>query len=132
MTQLEWHSSSDTPQSQLSASSYVTCTAVTTVHTLFFLLLNLQAFQGMYPYPVQHPYDRYSMVDLERVDAGEWPDFGGVRGSVCILEPGDLLFVPQFWCAADLLAAWRPPGHPLPQGRGMRAVCMCWLVAHGC
>ncbi len=51
----------------------------------------------MYPYPVHHPYDRYSMVDLDRVDADEWPRFGGVRGSVCILEPGDLLFVPQFW-----------------------------------
>jgi hypothetical protein len=54
----------------------------------------------MYPYPVHHPYDQYSMVDLDAVDAEEWPGFGGVRGSVCIMEPGDLLFVPQFWCAA--------------------------------
>jgi hypothetical protein len=62
-----------------------------------------QAFRGVYPYPVHHPYDRYSMVDLDAVNAEEWPDFGGVRGCVCILEPGDLLFVPQFWCTA----AWR-------------------------
>lgn len=53
----------------------------------------------MYPYPVHHPYDRYSMVDLDCVDAEEWPAFGSVRGSVCIMEPGDLLFVPQFWWA---------------------------------
>ena len=62
-----------------------------------------QAFQGVYPYPVHHPYDRYSMVDLDAVDAEEWPEFGSVRGCVCILEPGDLLFVPQFWCVP-------PPG----------------------
>ena len=62
----------------------------------------------MYPYPVHHPYDQYSMVDLDAVDAEEWPEFGGVRGSVCIMEPGDLLFVPQFWCAvAQLHEAWR-------------------------
>jgi hypothetical protein len=59
-----------------------------------------QAFRGIYPYPVHHPYDRYSMVDLDAVNAEEWPEFGGVRGCVCILEPGDLLFVPQCWCAA--------------------------------
>lgn len=70
-----------------------------------------QAFQGVYPYPVHHPYDRYSMVDLEAVDAEEWPDFGSVRGCVCILEPGDLLFVPHFWCAA----AWRLYILPLAQ-----------------
>ena len=48
------------------------------------------------------------MVDLDAVNAEEWPDFGGVRGCVCILEPGDLLFVPQCWCAA----AWHV--HILP------------------
>ena len=58
----------------------------------------------MYPYPVHHPYDRYAMVDLDCVDAGDWPDFARVHGSVAILEPGDLLFVPQFWCASQVVA----------------------------
>jgi hypothetical protein len=31
------------------------------------------AFDGMYPYPTHHPYDMYSMVDLEKVDLGMWP-----------------------------------------------------------
>ncbi len=69
------------------------------------LLLTPQAFQGIYTYPVHHPYDRYSMVDLDRVDGDEWPGFAGVRGSTCILQPGDLLFVPQFWCARSILAS---------------------------
>ena len=61
----------------------------------------LQAFRGLYPYPVHHPYDQYSMVDFDRPDAAAWPHFlSGARGRCCILTPGDLLFVPQYWCAA--------------------------------
>lgn len=62
---------------------------------------SLQAFRGLYPYPVHHPYDQYSMVDFDRPDTAAWPKFlSGVRGRCCILEPGDLLFVPQYWWAA--------------------------------
>jgi len=63
------------------------------------------AYTGMYPYPVAHPYDRYAMPDLERPNAAAWPALAGARGSVALLRPGDLLFVPAFWCA---LAGARP------------------------
>lgn len=57
-----------------------------------------QAFDGLYPYPTHHPYDRYSMVDFEAPDAGLWPEFGGgVRGLAAVLAPGDVLYVPAFW-----------------------------------
>ena len=57
-----------------------------------------QAFEGLYPYPVHHPYDRYSMVDFEAPDAGLWPKFGGgVRGVAAVLHPGDVLYVPAYW-----------------------------------
>ena len=56
-----------------------------------------QAFDGLYPYPSHHTYDRYSMADLEAPDAGLWPKLGGVRGVTAILEPGDLLYVPAYW-----------------------------------
>ena len=61
------------------------------------LLSPQQAFAGLYPYPVHHTYDTYSMVDLEALDPGLWPKFGQVRGRTAILQPGDVLFVPQYW-----------------------------------
>ena len=56
-----------------------------------------QAFNGMYPYPVHHPYDTYSMVDLEKPDLGQWPHNADVKGLCCILKPGDVLYVPAYW-----------------------------------
>lgn len=62
------------------------------------LLLNPgQAFEGLYPYPIHHTYDRYCMVDLEEPDLGLWPKFSGVRGQTAILGPGDALYVPAYW-----------------------------------
>ena len=55
------------------------------------------AFRGLYPYPLHHPYDKHSMVDLEDVDERMWPLFkANVRGSVCYLAPGDALYVPRY------------------------------------
>ena len=59
------------------------------------------AFQGLYPYPVHHPYDKYSMVDFEfseEENSRLWPLFREhVRGLECTLEPGDTLYVPQYF-----------------------------------
>ena len=64
------------------------------------LLSPEQAFEGLYPYPIHHTYDRYSMVDLEATDLGLWPQAAGLRGLTAVLEPGDVLFVPAYWSAA--------------------------------
>lgn len=37
------------------------------------LLAPDQAFSGVYPYPVHHPYDRYSVVDWEDPELEHWP-----------------------------------------------------------
>ena len=55
------------------------------------------AFQGLYPFPVAHPYDKYSMVDLENLDHGQWPGCGQLTGVKAVLRPGDCLFVPAYW-----------------------------------
>lgn len=56
-----------------------------------------QSYKGMYPYPISHPYDGYSMVDMDEVDYSRFPGIVKVRGLVCVLEPGDVLFVPDGW-----------------------------------
>ena len=55
------------------------------------------SFEGLYAFPVHHPYDGYSMVDWERPNLEEWPRSKTVYGRVCCLLPGDLLFVPSSW-----------------------------------
>jgi hypothetical protein len=36
------------------------------------------AFNGLYPYPLPHPYDTYSMVDFEAPNTFLWPMFDQV------------------------------------------------------
>jgi hypothetical protein len=55
------------------------------------------AFRGLYPYPCAHPYDKYSMVDVEKLDIGAWPAAIALQGSVALLQPGDVLHVPAYW-----------------------------------
>ena len=55
------------------------------------------SFQGLYAFPVHHPYDGYSMVDWEEPNLEEWPMCKHVSGKVCCLRPGDLIFVPSSW-----------------------------------
>ena len=55
------------------------------------------SFKGMYPYPVAHPYDGYSMVDFDDVNYGQTPAFASVRGISFVLCPGDVLYVPRGW-----------------------------------
>lgn len=41
-----------------------------------------QAFKGLYPYPVHHPYDHYSAVDLEEPELEHFPEAAKVRQAV--------------------------------------------------
>jgi hypothetical protein len=50
-----------------------------------------QAFTGVYPYPVHHPYDRYSAVDWEEPELDHWPEAaqvwgGGGRTGCCLMR----------------------------------------------
>lgn len=39
-------------------------------------------FKGLYPYPVMHPYDRFSCVDWEEPELEHWPQ----AAKVCLLS----------------------------------------------
>ena len=53
--------------------------------------------RGLYPYPLHHPKDRQSQIDLYAPDLARFPRFGEVQGLEAVLEPGDVLFIPQYW-----------------------------------
>lgn len=55
------------------------------------------AFKGMYPFPVHHPYDGYSMVSLEEPDERLWPGIENAKGLCGIVQPADVVFVPAYW-----------------------------------
>jgi len=53
---------------------------------------------GLYPYPVGHPMDNYSMVaDSADVDLRRFPAAERVEGLETVLEPGDVLWLPAYW-----------------------------------
>eukprot|EP00958_Prasinococcus_capsulatus_P013654 scaffold1411_cov396-Prasinococcus_capsulatus_cf.AAC.12 len=56
-------------------------------------------FRGVYPYPADHPLDRQSMVDWDKVDLVRFPKCTDVRGRVVVLGPGEMLYLPQFFWA---------------------------------
>ena len=66
-----------------------------------------QAFNGLYPYPVHHLYDCFSMVNFEKPRLDVWPRFSNVRGQLAILSPGSVLYVPPFWCVPKIPIAHR-------------------------
>ena len=43
---------------------------------------------------MDHPLDRHAMADLARPDLGRFPALARVRGTSCVLEPGDALYIP--------------------------------------
>ncbi|CAJ1407847.1 unnamed protein product [Effrenium voratum] len=69
-----------------------------------FLLFDPGAAEGrgaerLYPFPVAHPYDEYSMVDLEHIDSRSFPKTAMLqkRGAVACLRENEALFVPTHW-----------------------------------
>ncbi|KFM23513.1 Hypoxia-inducible factor 1-alpha inhibitor, partial [Auxenochlorella protothecoides] len=57
----------------------------------------LLVLEGLYPYPVHHGYDKYSMVNLEEPDVAEWPLATRLKAVKAVLHPGDALFIPNYW-----------------------------------
>lgn len=54
-------------------------------------------YTRMYPFPVTHPCDRSSMVDVRRPDLDKFPKFAQARGHAAVLCPGDMLYIPYGW-----------------------------------
>jgi len=54
-------------------------------------------YTNMYPFPVTHPCDRVSMVDVVNPDLRLFPNFANASGQVAVLEAGDVLYIPYGW-----------------------------------
>ena len=66
------------------------------------LLFPPSDFHGLYPFPVHHPHDRQAQVDLYNPDLSRFPKFAEVRPLEAVLQPGELLYIPQ---------VHKPPAH---------------------
>lgn len=62
-----------------------------------FLLFHPDQFENLYPYPVYHPHDRQSQVDLENPDFEKFPNARHISGMEGIVGPGDVLYIPMYW-----------------------------------
>mmetsp|Transcript_15564 Transcript_15564/g.41774 ORF Transcript_15564/g.41774 Transcript_15564/m.41774 type:complete len:540 (+) Transcript_15564:60-1679(+) len=51
----------------------------------------------LYPFPLHHPNDRQSQVDMRAPDLERFPRFAEAQAFEAVLEPGDVLFIPQYW-----------------------------------
>ena len=54
-------------------------------------------FGCLYPFPLHHPSDRQSQVDLYHPDLRRFPKFAHARPLEAVLRPGDVLYLPQYW-----------------------------------
>ena len=54
-------------------------------------------FSSLYPFPVFHPADRQSQVNIHRPDEVRFPNFSAARPYTCCIEPLDLLYIPPYW-----------------------------------
>lgn len=62
-----------------------------------FILFSPDDWAHLYPFPVHHDLDRRSQVDLDAPDSSVFPDWGGAKGYVVELNPGDALYIPPYW-----------------------------------
>lgn len=54
-------------------------------------------FECLYPYPVAHPCDRQSQVDILNPDYERFPNFKNAHPHECVLGPGEVLYIPMYW-----------------------------------
>ena len=61
------------------------------------VLFSPNAFRTLYTYPVGHPADRQSQVNLYSPDSALHPMFQHCAGYEIVLHPGDVLYIPNMW-----------------------------------
>jgi len=62
-----------------------------------FVLFSPSEYECMYPYPVHHPNDRQSQVNVHNPDLKVFPNFAFATPYEAIIGPGDVLYVPSYW-----------------------------------
>jgi hypothetical protein len=53
--------------------------------------------EWLYPYPVHAVMKHLSFVDVENPDLIRCPEYRKARPMECVLEPGELLYIPAYW-----------------------------------
>jgi hypothetical protein len=53
--------------------------------------------EWLYPYPVHAVMKHLSFVDVENPDLIRRPEYRKARPMECVLEPGELLYIPAYW-----------------------------------
>lgn len=61
------------------------------------MLISPAHWNKLYPFPVGHAADRQSQVDAYEPNLARYPRFAEVEGVDCVLEPGDILYMPEMW-----------------------------------
>jgi len=61
------------------------------------ILVSPDQWSRMYPHPVGHAADRQSQVDAYNPDLERHPAFAEVHGVEAVLEPGEVLYIPEMW-----------------------------------
>eukprot|EP01121_Diplochlamys_sp_Union-15-3_P000772 TRINITY_DN10645_c0_g1_i1.p1 TRINITY_DN10645_c0_g1~~TRINITY_DN10645_c0_g1_i1.p1 ORF type:complete len:174 (+),score=30.53 TRINITY_DN10645_c0_g1_i1:68-589(+) len=62
-----------------------------------FTLFSPDEFKNLYPFPVHHPNDRQCQVDIDDPDFEKFPNFKNAKGTVGIVGPSDVLYIPPYW-----------------------------------
>ncbi|KAL1515248.1 hypothetical protein AB1Y20_001882 [Prymnesium parvum] len=52
---------------------------------------------NLYPFPFSHPMETYAMVDVEAADLHRFPALARARGLECVLDEGDVLWLPSYY-----------------------------------
>lgn len=62
-----------------------------------FILFAPEQTSLLYPFPKTSPIAHFSRVKLDDPDPVKFPRFQRAKPLECIVEPGDILFIPTFW-----------------------------------
>lgn len=61
------------------------------------LLFEPKQTSFLYPFPAHSKIPHMSRLNLDQPDAKKFPKFQKAKYTECILEPGEMLFIPAFW-----------------------------------
>jgi len=61
------------------------------------IMMSPSHFPCMYPFPLLHPHDRQSQVDIFNPDLSLYPKYPDAKAVECVVGPGDVLYIPAYW-----------------------------------
>ncbi|MEH2055777.1 MAG: cupin-like domain-containing protein [Nostoc sp.] len=62
-----------------------------------FLLFDPQQTSSLYPFPASSKIPHMSQINIEKPDWEKFPNFQKAKYFECIVELGEILFIPAFW-----------------------------------